>query len=170
MRRGDRAGDCAGGLRGVGRSGRAVHQQPHARPRGTLKVSITTPNSSAAPRARSQPPRSLLATLCLEHAYTPTCVAPAGTVGEEFPAHPGTAEVRCSTSRRMSFIGSYERTSGPTSKLLTGGGELVNHSSELAFHGSGPAIAPCLRLRVTLTIVTSTPAARMNEPIVEIRL
>ncbi len=70
----------------------------------------------------------------------------------------------------MSFIGSAERTSGTTSKLLTGGGELVNHSSVLAFHGSGPAIAPSFRLRATLTIVTSTPAPRMNEPIVEIRL
>ena len=59
---------------------------------------------------------------------------------------------------------------GSTSKLLTGGGEVVNHSSVLAFHGSGPAIAPCLRLRTTLRTVTSTPVARMNEPIVEIRL
>ena len=70
----------------------------------------------------------------------------------------------------MSLIGSTERTRGITSKLLTGGGEVVNHSSVFAFQGSGPAIAPCLTLRTTLTIVASTPAARMNEPIVEIRL
>ena len=43
-----------------------------------------------------------------------------------------------STWRRMSFIGSTERMRGTTSKLLTGGGEVVNHSSVLAFHGSGP--------------------------------
>ena len=49
-----------------------------------------------------------------------------------------------STWRRMSFIGSTERTRGTTSKLLAGGGEVVNHSSVLAFHGSGPAIAPLL--------------------------
>ncbi len=53
----------------------------------------------------------------------------------------------------MSFIGSAERTRGTTSKLLTGGGEAVNHSSVFAFHGSGPATTPTLRLRATLTIV-----------------
>src|SRR6185503_11521809 len=74
------------------------------------------------------------------------------------------------TWRRMSFIGSTERTSGITSKLLTGGGEVVNHSSVLAFHGSGPATTPFLTLRATLMIVTSTPEARMNEPTVEITL
>ena len=70
----------------------------------------------------------------------------------------------------MSFIGSTERTCGTVSKLLTGGGEVVNHSSVFAFHGSGPATTPTFRLRATLTIVTSTPAARMNEPTVEIML
>ena len=52
--------------------------------------------------------------------------------------------VRCSISRRMSFIGSTERTRGMTSKLFSGGGDGVNHSSVFAFHGSGPAIAPRL--------------------------
>ena len=70
----------------------------------------------------------------------------------------------------MSFIGSTERTRGMTSKLLTGGGEGVNHSSVLPFHGSGPAITPRLTLRTTLSTVTSTPSARMKEPTVEIRL
>ena len=70
----------------------------------------------------------------------------------------------------MSFIGSTERTSGITSKLFTGGGEVVNHSSVFATHGSGPATTPRLRLRVTLMTVTSTPAARMNAPTVEIWL
>ena len=54
--------------------------------------------------------------------------------------------------------------------MLTGGGDEVNHSSVLPFHGSGPAIAPCLRLRVMLTTVITIPMPRMNEPIVEIRL
>ena len=70
----------------------------------------------------------------------------------------------------MSFIGSTERTRGMTSKLFAGGGEVVNHSSVLAFHGSGPATTPRLRLRATLMTVTSTPAARMKEPTVEIWL
>ncbi len=79
--------------------------------------------------------------------YTPTCVAPTGTVA--WPGA-GSAEVRRSISRRMSFIGSPERTRGIASKLLTAGGEVVNHSSVFAFHGSGPAIAPRFRLRRTL--------------------
>ena len=70
----------------------------------------------------------------------------------------------------MSFIGSSERTRGITSKLFSGGGEVVNHSSVLPFHGSGPAITPRFSERITLITVTSTPAARMNEPTVEIWL
>ena len=54
--------------------------------------------------------------------------------------------------------------------LSAGGGEEVNHSSVFARHGSGPATTPFLRLRATLTTVTRTPAARMNDPIVEIKL
>ena len=71
--------------------------------------------------------------------------------------------------RRMSFIGSTERTRGTTSKLFSGGGDGVNHSSVFAFHGSGPAIAPFLRDRTTLMIVSSTLSASTNAPIVEIR-
>jgi hypothetical protein len=74
------------------------------------------------------------------------------------------------TWRRMSFIGSTERTRGTTSKLLTGGGDGTNHSSVFAFHGSGPAFTPCFSERTTLITVSSTPIARMNEPIVEMRL
>ena len=70
----------------------------------------------------------------------------------------------------MSFIGSTERTRGTVSKLFCGGGDWVNHSSVFAFHGSGPAIAPCLRLRSALTAVTRMPTPRMKAPIVEIRL
>ena len=44
-----------------------------------------------------------------------------------------------STSRRMSFIGSTDRTRGTTSKLFSGGGDCVNHSSVLPCHGSLPA-------------------------------
>src|SRR4051794_26784632 len=77
---------------------------------------------------------------------------------------------RRSTSRRMSFIGSTERTRGTTSKLLTGGGEDVNHSSVFAFHGSGPATTPPLSDRRMLMTDMRMPRARMNDPIVEIRL
>ena len=70
----------------------------------------------------------------------------------------------------MSFIGSTERTRGTTSKLLSGGGEVVNHSSVLPFQGSGPATTPFFRLRTRLYAVAATPRARMNEPMVEIRL
>src|SRR4051794_12223701 len=69
----------------------------------------------------------------------------------------------------MSFIGSALRTRGITSKLFSGGGDCTNHSSVLALQGSLPAFLPTLRLRTTLNSETSTPAARMNEPIVEIR-
>src|SRR6185437_16730570 len=51
-----------------------------------------------------------------------------------------------STCRRMSRIGSTERTRGISSKLLTGGGDDVNNSSVLPFQGSGPAIRPTCRL------------------------
>src|SRR3954471_16910125 len=71
------------------------------------------------------------------------------------------------TSGRMSFIGSALRTRGTTSKLFSGGGGCTNHSRVLAPHGSLPAFLPTLRLRTTLNSVTSTPAARMNEPTVE---
>ena len=64
-----------------------------------------------------------------------------------------------STSRRMSFIGSTERTRGTTSKLFSGGGDQVNHSSVLPFHGSFPARLPCLIEWSTLTTVTITPIA-----------
>src|SRR3954447_997146 len=77
---------------------------------------------------------------------------------------------RRSTWRRMSFIGSTERMRGTVSKLLTGGGDVVNHSSVLAFHGSGPAIAPRFTERITLMIVSRIPRPRMKAPIVEIRL
>jgi hypothetical protein len=70
----------------------------------------------------------------------------------------------------MSFIGSTLRTRGTTSKLLGGGGEVVNHSSVLPCHGSLPAFRPFLMLQSTFTTVTSTPIPRMNAPIVEIRL
>src|SRR3954465_7073381 len=77
---------------------------------------------------------------------------------------------RRSTWRRMSFIGSTERTRGTTSKLLTGGGEVTNHSSVLAFHGSGPALGPFDSARTMLITDTSVPSASTNEPTVEIRL
>src|ERR1035437_8959911 len=99
--------------------------------------------------------------------YTPTWVAPLGTVTPPVARPPA---LHRSTSRRMSFIGSADRTSGTTSKLFSGGGDVVNHSSVFAIHGSGPAITPTLRLRATFTIVTITPLARMKEPIVEIAL
>ena len=50
----------------------------------------------------------------------------------------------------MSFIGSTERIRGITSKLLTGGGDSVNHSSVLPFHGSGPAETPFYSERTQL--------------------
>src|SRR5437763_9604420 len=70
----------------------------------------------------------------------------------------------------MSFIGSKLRTVGITSKLCLGGGDVVNHSSVFARHGSGPAGRPLRMLTIALYTVISTPSARMNEPIVEARL
>src|SRR2546422_5718137 len=70
----------------------------------------------------------------------------------------------------MSFIGSKLRTVGITSKLCGGGGEVVNHSSVLASHGSGPARRPRRTLQTAFPTVISTPRASTNEPIVEARL
>ena len=70
----------------------------------------------------------------------------------------------------MSFIGSTLRTRGIVSKLFAGGGEVVYHSSVLPCHGSLPARLPFRSEWMTLIPVTSTPSARMNAPIVEIRL
>src|SRR5439155_997187 len=61
----------------------------------------------------------------------------------------------------MSFIGSTDRTRGTTSKLFCGGGEVVNHSSVLPFHGSGPATTPRLSERRTLNTVTRTPSRKL---------
>ena len=70
----------------------------------------------------------------------------------------------------MSFIGSTERTRGTTSKLFSGGGDGVNHSSVFAFHGSGPAIAPFLSAQAMLRIVRTTPTRSVNAPTVEMKL
>ncbi len=70
----------------------------------------------------------------------------------------------------MSFIGSKLRTVGITSKLCAGGGEVVNHSSVFARHGSWPTRRPLRTLKIALPTVTITPAARMKDPIVEARL
>src|SRR6185436_6803754 len=105
-----------------------------------------------------------------------------GDRGREYePAHQrlrgatGCATVSAGTapaaiSRRMSFIGSTLRMRGTTSKLLGGGGEVVNHSSVLPCHGSLPATRPFFMLTSAFTSVTRMPMARMNAPIVEIRL
>src|SRR3954451_12931022 len=78
--------------------------------------------------------------------------------------------LRASTSRRMSFIGATRRTRGIVSKLFGGGGDVVNHSSVLACQGSLPARLPCLIEWIAFTNVSRIPRARMNAPIVEIRL
>src|SRR5215208_4627356 len=70
----------------------------------------------------------------------------------------------------MSFIGSTDRTRGMTSKLFSGGGDGVNHSSVFAFHGSGPAITPVLSDRTTLTTVSMMPTASSHDPTEEIAL
>src|SRR3954468_21354659 len=78
--------------------------------------------------------------------------------------------VRCSISRRMSFIGSTLRTRGTTSKLFSGGGLGMNHSSVLAFQGSGPAFGPRFSAHVSETTVSRTLSAIMYEPTVEMKL
>src|SRR3954469_26041533 len=83
------------------------------------------------------------------------------------PARP--CSVARVTARRMSFMGSTDRTRGISSKLFDGGGEVVNHSNVLPFHGSGPALGPRLSEIRMLTTLMRTPMPRMNEPIVEIR-
>ena len=67
-------------------------------------------------------------------------------------------------------MGSTERTRGTTSKLFSGGGEGVNHSSVFAFHGSGPAIAPFYFAQTMLRIVRITPTPSVKAPTVEMKL
>jgi len=68
----------------------------------------------------------------------------------------------------MSRIGSTERTRGISSKLLGGGGEDVNHSSVLPFHGSGPAtfprFHPSFRFEEALAARLSDVASRIGSP------
>src|SRR5437773_12400520 len=56
-----------------------------------------------------------------------------------------------------SHSGRRLRTSGRVSKLYSGGGELVDHSSVQASHGSLPAMAPFLSDRRRLTTRQDTP-------------
>ena len=55
---------------------------------------------------------------------------------------------------------------GTLSKLCSGGGEVVYHSSVSPSHGSFPT-ARAFRERQTLTRKTSVPSASVNEPMVE---
>ena len=61
-------------------------------------------------------------------------------------------------------------TTGIPSKLYCGGGEVVPHSSESAFHGLAPAIAPARRLSSAFNTKTTSPAASMKTPLVAMRL
>src|SRR5689334_14208498 len=54
-------------------------------------------------------------------------------------------------------------TIGISAKLNSGGGEVVAHSSESAFHGSSPARGPRFTLQTKLISVSSTPTANTNE-------
>src|SRR5262245_36382524 len=58
-----------------------------------------------------------------------------------------------------SHSGRRLRTSGRTSKLYSGGGEVVDHSSVHASQGSSPAGLPCRSDQRRLTTKQPTPAA-----------
>src|SRR3954447_10472230 len=57
-----------------------------------------------------------------------------------------------------------------TAKLYGGGGEGVVHSSVPPWNGSGPDGGPRNLLHARLAKIISSPAARMNPPIVSARL
>src|SRR5205823_944648 len=59
--------------------------------------------------------------------------------------------------------------SGTVSKLYSGGGDVVAHSSVSPCQGSLPAGAPCLRLRHQFQKVSRTPNASRKAPIVDSR-
>src|SRR5205823_4764392 len=66
--------------------------------------------------------------------------------------------------------GRSERIGGSESKLRSGGGEVVAHSSVWPSQGSLPAGRPWRSDRYRFQAKNSTLTAMMNEPIVEIRL
>src|SRR5467141_663771 len=61
-------------------------------------------------------------------------------------------------------------TAGIVAKFSGGGGEVVDHSSVNASHGSSPAISPERRLRARFTKKTIIATARIAAPTVEMRL
>ncbi len=68
-----------------------------------------------------------------------------------------------------SQTGRSERIGGSESKLCSGGGDVVAHSSVWPPHGSSPAGSPCRNECDRFQMNASTPTARMYDPIVEIR-
>src|SRR4051794_7218272 len=72
----------------------------------------------------------------------------------------------CGCARSQSGRG--PRTGGTISKLCSGGGEEVAHSSVQAFHGLSPASAPERRLISIFASNTRTEIPMTNAPIVEI--
>ena len=73
----------------------------------------------------------------------------------------------CSLQRR-SNTGRSERIGGSHVKLCSGGGEDVAHSSELACHGSAPAVGGERSERTTLTTNGMNDTNRITVPIVAI--
>src|SRR5262249_20966185 len=63
--------------------------------------------------------------------------------------------------------GRSERIGGSESKLRSGGGEVVAHSRVWPSHGSLPTRSPRRNVRMTFQTKTSTPTARMKDPIVD---
>src|SRR5207248_5359378 len=78
----------------------------------------------------------------------------------------------CACRRRKSRSGRALVTYGTCSKLCSGGGDEVYHSSVSASHGSLPARVPLRRPCAIQTFATkaSTPSAITPDPIVEIKL
>src|SRR6266536_6204220 len=60
-------------------------------------------------------------------------------------------------------------TTGVSTQLYGGGGEVVSHSSVSASHGFASARTPALRLRKKFTANTAIPHTMITAPIVEMR-
>jgi hypothetical protein len=70
--------------------------------------------------------------------------------------------------QRRSKTGRSERIGGSQAKLCSGGGDDVAHSSELACHGSAPAVGGRRKERTTLIRNGTIDSMSTPAPIVEI--
>src|SRR2546423_7466757 len=92
-----------------------------------------------------------------------------GAGSSDAPAGTGSTRPRWSSAYLRCQKSSREWTTGTSSKLYSGGGEEVVHSSVRASHGSAGASLGLRIVMITFTRNSPIDAAIMNAPIVETR-